>query len=273
MIYHYTDLNAAKSITENAQVWLTDYRFLNDTEEFTKGYEVLLDALEQYQDYAGEYPKDLIACFSRAVEYIRDDNFSQFERNNIFVSSFSKTTDSLSQWRSYGMYCLELDEAFVGTEDIQLLDCHYLHNECDAIEYADTIIRIHIMPALLKIWTERKPFLIDLKLSSLLEIYALSFKHAAFVDEDEVRFVVSCSPDDERISFRVRGQLLIPYIALEFKPQLIKSIIVGPVDNQDLACDSIAMFARKISRKVNHNQKDNDYALVVKNSDVPYRKI
>ena len=66
MIYHYTDLNAAKSITENAQVWLTDYRFLNDTEEFTKGYEVLLDALEQYQDYAGEYPNDLIACFSRA---------------------------------------------------------------------------------------------------------------------------------------------------------------------------------------------------------------
>ena len=36
MIYHYTDLYAAKSITENAEVWLTDYRYLNDKEEFLK---------------------------------------------------------------------------------------------------------------------------------------------------------------------------------------------------------------------------------------------
>lgn len=273
MIYHYTDLNAAKSITENAQIWLTDYRFLNDKEEFLKGYDLLLDALSEYQDCAEEYPKELIECFSRAVENIREDNFSNFERNNIFVSSFSKTKDSLSQWRSYGMYSLELDEAFVGAEDIHLLDCHYLQNEGDAIEYANTIIRFHIMPALLNLWVKGKPFSVDLKLSSLVDIYALSFKHEAFYDENEVRFVVSCSPDDERINFRVRGQLLIPYIALEFKPQLLKSIMVGPVENQVLACDSFAMFSRKISRIVRQNKNNIDYALVIENSHIPYRNI
>jgi uncharacterized Fe-S radical SAM superfamily protein PflX len=36
MIYHYTDLYAAKSITENAEVWLTDYRYLNDKENFER---------------------------------------------------------------------------------------------------------------------------------------------------------------------------------------------------------------------------------------------
>lgn len=273
MIYHYTDLNAAKSITENSQVWLTDYRFLNDKEEFSKGYDLLLEALWEFQDYAGEYPKDFIACFSRAVENIREDNFSNFERNNIFVSSFSKTPDSLNQWRSYGMYCLELDEAFFREEETHLLDCHYLQNVGDASEYADTIIRNYIMPVLLKVWIERKPFLIDLELSSLIDIYALSFKHEAFYDENEVRFVVSCSPDDERVNFRIRGQLLIPYIALEFKPQLLKSIMVGPIDNQDLVCDSIAMFARKVSRKVRHNHEDNDYVLGVENSEIPYRNL
>ncbi|CTT28260.1 Permease%2C cytosine/purine%2C uracil%2C thiamine%2C allantoin family [Escherichia coli] len=45
MIYHYTDLNAATSIANNAQMWLTDYRFLNDKEEFKQGFEVLLEAL------------------------------------------------------------------------------------------------------------------------------------------------------------------------------------------------------------------------------------
>ncbi|MGC9770519.1 hypothetical protein P4I21_24435, partial [Escherichia coli] len=45
MIYHYTDLNAATSIANNAQMWLADYRFLNDKEEFKQGFEVLLEAL------------------------------------------------------------------------------------------------------------------------------------------------------------------------------------------------------------------------------------
>lgn len=72
MIYHYTDLNAAKSITENAQIWLTDYRFLNDKEEFTNGHEVLLDALNEYNDYSGKYPQKFIDDIGKAVEFIRD---------------------------------------------------------------------------------------------------------------------------------------------------------------------------------------------------------
>ncbi|HIE7356293.1 TPA: hypothetical protein ACXPD2_005573 [Klebsiella pneumoniae] len=88
MIYHYTDLYAAKSITENAEVWLTDYRYLNDKEEFLKGHEVLLDALVEYQDDKGKYPKDFIDDIANAVAFIRKNSFQELGRNNIFVSSF-----------------------------------------------------------------------------------------------------------------------------------------------------------------------------------------
>lgn len=63
MIYHYTDLNAATSIANNAQMWLTDYRFLNDKEEFKQGFEVLLETLESYQDNSGKYNPEFSILF------------------------------------------------------------------------------------------------------------------------------------------------------------------------------------------------------------------
>jgi hypothetical protein len=272
MIYHYTDLNAAKSITENAQVWLTDYRFLNDKEEFTNGYEVLLDALDEYQDYSGKYPKDFIDDITKAVEFIRGSGFQDLVRNNIFVTSFSRAPDLLGQWRSYGMYCLELDEAFFRDDEVVVLDCHYLHHPNDALDFAGSLINDYILPELVEVWRQDKT-LVSLELSSFIDIYALSFKHQAFDDEYEIRFVISCSPDDERINFRVRGNLLIPYIPLAFEPQLLKSITVGPIDNQELACASLTMFSEKVSLKIQQEQGDIEYWLVVGNSEIPYRNI
>ncbi len=272
MIYHYTDLNAAKSITENSQVWLTDYRYLNDKEEFSKGFEVLCEALEKYQIYTEKYSKEFLDDLVEAIELIRGDDFYKPVKNNIFVSSFSKSSDLLSQWRSYGMYCLELDEDFFREDDIYLLDCHYIQNMGDALDYADGLISDYILPELLRVWTENKEFLF-IDLSSLIEIYALSFKHEAFIDENEIRFVISCEDDDQRINFRVKGQLLIPYIPVKFDPQLLKSITIGPIDNQELALDSLAMFTTKIARKVQLEEGNIEYDLSVENSDIPYRSI
>lgn len=272
MIYHYTDLNAAKSITEKAEVWLTDYRYLNDKEEFTKGYEVLLDALDEYHDDEGIYPNKFIDDIASAVVFIRESSFQALERNNIFVASFSHIPDLLNQWRSYGMYCLELDEDFFRDDNVVVLDCHYLQHESDAMDYARVLIDNYILPEIVKIWREDKS-LVSLELSSLIDIYALSFKHAAFYDEHEIRFVVSCLPDDERITFRVRSNILIPYIPLTFDPQLLKGITVGPIENQELALDSLTMFANKVSRKLQRDEGNIEYNLIVEGSDIPYRYI
>ncbi|EOU3080276.1 hypothetical protein ACNVFV_004566, partial [Yersinia enterocolitica] len=98
-------------------------------------------------------------------------------------------------------------------------------------------------------------------------------KHEAFFDEDEMRFVISCPDNDRRINFRVKGQLLIPYIPVKFDPQILKSITIGPIDNQELALDSLAMFTTKIARKVQLEEGNIEYDLSVENSDIPYRSI
>ncbi|EOU3080267.1 hypothetical protein ACNVFV_004557, partial [Yersinia enterocolitica] len=159
MIYHYTDLNAAKSIIENSQVWLTDYRYLNDKEEFSKGFEVLCEALENYNNYTGEYSKEFLDDLAVAITQIHKGNYNNFLKNSIFVSSFSKTPNLLSQWRSYGMYCLGLDEDFFREDNIYLLDCHYIQHIGDALDYADGLISDYILPELLRVWTENKEFL------------------------------------------------------------------------------------------------------------------
>lgn len=48
MMYHYTDLNAAKSIIENSTIRLTDIRFLNDKNEFNQGLEILKAAMCEF---------------------------------------------------------------------------------------------------------------------------------------------------------------------------------------------------------------------------------
>ncbi len=85
MIYHYTDLNAATSIANNAQMWLTDYRFLNDKEEFKQGFEVLLEALESYQDNSGKYNPEFFGNDSNLlivfyVQIMPDDFVMQLHR-------------------------------------------------------------------------------------------------------------------------------------------------------------------------------------------------
>lgn len=45
-LYHYTDVNAVKSILERKKLWLTDVRFLNDAEEMSEGFKIIIRYLE-----------------------------------------------------------------------------------------------------------------------------------------------------------------------------------------------------------------------------------
>ncbi|MBN3199744.1 hypothetical protein H5A20_13625 [Pectobacterium brasiliense] len=278
MIYHYTDLRAAKSIAENSTVWLTECRYLNDKEEFTTGLELLRKAVELHDEYFPEYPIDFIKCIKKAKKHIRlIDLKSPLAVENLFVASFSDTSDSLSQWRSYGMFMLAFDQDFISQslieDDFYCLKCHYARNTDEAIKYAISIVGDVIIPELLRKWKRENMNLMDLWFLELIEIYALSFKNVAFESESETRLVIACKNDDPVIKFRVKGDLLIPYIALEINPCSLMSITVGPIANQDLSVASLKLFANITTRQVRTRQNENNYCLYVKSSDIPYRNL
>lgn len=278
MIYHYTDLAAAKSIAENAVVWLTECRYLNDKEEFITGVDILIQALVRNQEYSDDYPADFIENLKGAITYINHTEFkAPVASENLFVASFSETPDSLSQWRGYGMFMLEFEEDFISTsliaDEFYRLKCHYDLNDKETLNHANDIIRRKIIPELFRQCKRDNMNLIILRLTTLIEVYALSFKHKAFKSEGETRLVIACRNNAPEIKFRVKGDLLIPYIELKINPLSLMSITVGPVANQELSVASLTLFANIRTQQVQVNENKRNYSLYVNPSEIPYRNL
>lgn len=276
MIYHYTDLNAVKSIIENSKLWLTDYKFLNDKEELRAGYRILVEALNDFDDYPEECSQEFIERMQVAISYITTQDLFSPNENKIFVSSFSLDPDSLSQWRSYGMFSVEFDESYFAEskakKEIYFLDCKYILDSGDALDDANDIIKDSLIPHMLKVYNS-EPHWLEVELSYMVDIYALTFKHAAFNEEQEKRLVISCGPDDDDIKFRAKGNILIPYLEFEFPHSSIQSVMIGPIDNQDLSEDSLVLFTNLISRRIAKKENKPEFHINVESSDLPYRNL
>ncbi|HGK4308562.1 TPA: hypothetical protein ACJ2P7_005024 [Klebsiella pneumoniae] len=278
MIYHYTDLTAAKSIAENEKIWLTECRYLNDKEEFTTGLYFFKNALQSNSNYTNDYPFEFVIELENSMSYLSKSELTSPEAaENLFVASFSHTPDSLSQWRSYGMFMLEFEENFISTslieDDFFSIECFYAKYFKEGLAHAQSILEQKIIPRLYSICKNNNIQTMDYWLRLLIEIYALSFKNQAFESEHEKRLVIACKNDDAIINFRVKGDLLIPYISLDINPCSLMSITVGPIENQYLSISSLEKFGTKITNSVREIHCKHDYNLHINGSSIPYRKI
>ncbi|EKN6368126.1 DUF2971 domain-containing protein [Yersinia enterocolitica] len=277
MMYHYTDLNAAKSIIENSTIRLTDIRFLNDKNEFNQGLEILKVAMCEFV-FSNEIND--IAFLEKVIEW-RDLAFEELENFHIteellFVSSFSRSCDHLNQWRSYGMFSLDFNEEIfkdnLEDENVYFLECIYHHDE----DYLSEIINREILLPLFKEWIPNDVTgineLLFLKFKELVAIQALAFKHESFEEENEVRIVFSAEETDMRINFRVKSNMLIPYVEISFDPKAITSLYVGPVQNQNMTEQSVITFRNNVAESLIRKEKtDIEYFLDIICSDIPYR--
>ncbi|MGR6859001.1 hypothetical protein ACU5EH_00890 [Aliivibrio salmonicida] len=127
-IYHYTDLNAVKSILETGKLRLTDSRYLNDIKELSDGLSFILKAIE-FQNRSDENQDQL----ARAIEFIKTkiNEYLRYgtDEEAIFVCSFSTKSDLLSQWRSYGMFAIEFEEQDLTSDGFDLQSCIYTEDE------------------------------------------------------------------------------------------------------------------------------------------------
>lgn len=265
-LYHYTDVNAVRSIVENQRIWLTDSRFLNDKEEHKSGldnFKKILESGEKFEKFSKE-----------SRRYLSDYLFSP--TNNlepIFIFSLSESNDLLSQWRSYGSYAVEFDKLELSKSFPDIHECCYDEGKdqktIEILTAALEVIDTHVKKgekyrdgnsdnALIKAAKE-----------------AASFKHKAFSEEKEHRLIkrdtekvpVGGGFSTSNIRYRSRGKILIPYLEIVMPINCIKSIKIGPIDNQDLACISMQSFVN------NHPHKKlwNDQNIPVTTSSAPYR--
>lgn len=268
-LFHYTDALAIKSILENRELWLSDIRFLNDSQEMNDGVKYIVDELNSELPELGldvgftMYARDFL------LETFDDHVSLNIDEQPTFVCSFSEAGDQLSQWRAYGSYAIEFYAENLHS-DMGLFPCVYEEAEKKSIAKEMVQDAIHgLTKGMVEHEGEIDPdSLIHL---SVLVRTASIFKDPSFYEERETRCAMDVPVIDSRVKFRSRGNVLIPYITQRFSLSAIKAIHIGPMRDQELAYTSMKALIAKVTHDFIEAGGDEISEIDIFKSSVPYR--
>jgi hypothetical protein len=233
-LHHYTNHSGLMGIINNNSIWLTHYRYLNDTDEYKYGVGLALKELSKRElDRNGDQFNNLNSYFERSY---------MSSHRDVFVASFSSSKDSLSQWRAYG----QQSGYSIGFEGRALMKLAHKHGvylcKCsyDPNEHRQLINEV----------LDRKEELRSKDLSFnkaeaeieelLLKVFCV-IKNPAFKDEEEWRLIYSPKSyffnadtvlSDRDVLYRSTVSFIVPYINLELARNdfcnALHEIYVGP---------------------------------------------
>jgi len=295
LIYHYTSIRSFFDIIKSKDLWLTDYRYMNDASEINHGIDLsreILDKFTKEKMYEGK--KEIIYKWQNVIQ------------NNLFdricIACFSSEKDSLSQWRGYGGAAigiclgLSLEGDFFG-RDTQARLNRVVYDQKEQMEILKNLFHIFLV---ISDWDKGK-VIRDIKgniidhenKDNLVTEYAIRdlyeyivyFKNHSFADEREVRWVYT---EDRKLHddlqtpysdkfFRCKNNQIIPYTTSrslfnvnfsnrygdkkEKSPLPLREVVIGPQENMDLVLKGVREFL-----------DENCYTSVeVTKSDIPYR--
>lgn len=279
VLYHYTSIEAFKSIIETRKIRATRYDQMNDDFELMLGVETILDAVKQHKvdESTREYKQFLLS----GVESFKEETLE------VYVLSLSATADSLDQWRAYageggvaiGFGTEEVTKGFlvditprVGGNAIdnpirpdpanQLMQCLYT-DEDGNLNLAEVVEKRFFQPNSYPAMfgqTERLARNIFLaSLSTSIYQTICSIKHGAYKSEAEWR-CVNFKPDNNDYPVKLSETNRF-YIEMEFDPkEFIKKVWISP--HGDTA---------GFERAVTHLKQQEDLRFEIKKSRIPFR--
>lgn len=281
-IFHYTDLNGLIGILENKGFWLSEAKFLNDSEELYNGVKLTIELINKLISK----PRYLI--FKDVLEKTIQ-KLQKYDFKNNYIASFSTKSDDLNQWRAYAKngngVCICFDTKVKTTfPHFNIGNVWQLHK----VIYNDKIKFWILHSIIFKYFYEYKKDLrerceyldiddyIQSLTNSLIRVF-INFKNKAFESEQEVRLVYFMgNPLDifNKKYYRNVNNIIVPYICtydtklknetgtkhdIDLIP--ISEIIVGSSIHQEVTLDSIKNFINDIGYNSN----------IVKSSTIPYR--
>jgi len=213
-VYHYTSVDGLLGIIKSKSLWLSDYRYLNDSREMAHGAAIAEGVIEEILSQRSN-------TASAQVLSAWKEQLTQFS-NRICIASFSEDSDSLAQWRAYGPVAIGFD--------VRDLALHVDQSTLQRVEYSECTQRklaaIYIHHACAAAARDTELGIFEslrteyLRAEQLLEIIAF-FKDPGFSSEREVRLAYVDKPEVfkrlgfERLpkSFRVSRGHLLPYVS------------------------------------------------------------
>jgi hypothetical protein len=248
IVYHYCSLDTFVKIVTGKKLWLSNVFCMNDYEEH-RWFRRLVRTVEKEMVNAGEVSQDELRkglIRGDSILDIEDERFSDGLNTwkQVYCVSFSKTGDSLSQWRAYGdggqgvaigfrrEYLEEITQKW-SPGDTQVVDV--LYDDQSQREAARQVVLIAANKWDLLGEDAEK---VEPKIGCFWAAVALfresaSHKSPAFAHEEEVRLVYCHSKFMERSpQYRAKGGMLIPYFEIPISPerQPIREVVCGPTN-------------------------------------------
>jgi hypothetical protein len=242
IIFHYTNLEGFRGIVESKKLWCSDARYLNDYMEVESGKQWIRQLVEIFND---EFPS---FRYSQKVE----DALNAFvdEETTAFITSFCLNPDLLSQWRGYGAASGGLAIGF-DAELLQKATGLKIFPVCYKSDESIKVIHEAIRRAIGKLKSGTPSSRIETVLKDMIEslfVSIITSKNESFKEEAEFRLVAPVDlvkKKEGAVLYRIRGSLLVPYIALNLGdtwPHIIKAVWIGPTAHGGLTWKSVREF-------------------------------
>lgn len=248
ILYHYTSIDALFGgiiVKDNPKpgkeicLWATNCCYMNDPEELNTGFRMAHEVLDLPCDESVQ----------AGIEKIK---------NFMHIISFSSAIDCLPMWGMYGKnghgLALGFDSTQLGTP-FKLYKCLYA-NEINKKLIKDEISTLSVFKGE-NIFLEIIENFVNIFVCYVL-LLAFS-KNPAYEYEHEVRCFF---PEKNDIKYRLRDNLIVPYVERYIPKSSLKEIWIGPTNDMDRATNSL----RNYLDYMGFNNVE------IKQSKVPYRE-
>lgn len=228
-LYHYTSPEGFFGIVKSGNLWVTDFRSLNDYEEVTHGFELLKTYLNNE-----EMQISLCAAVRPHINALQD--FFKFwcdqavvNVENFYIFSLSRKPDQLSQWRAYcpnGGYCIgfphdiirdslntwQVSEVSGVSKKVNILPCIYDHK-----------MKLKIIGEILNLCVEENPGVnsdtFKIIFYNAFKVFCALFKNKSFYEEAEFRVIAEISGKDninleKYLDYRTSRGKIVTYVQI-----------------------------------------------------------
>lgn len=264
-LYYYTTTDTMSHIITKGDIYATNVRYLNDSDEYINGLREVRNLLSDADEYGfhnlKECAKDVVA--SNEYQKIKG------QVSDIYSISFSESSDLLSQWhmyakesgvqikmnfddaKEYKYYCQPGDNVKnAKTKEFEKKSVYYLTKIGMPLnEYEEDGRKV--LDEFQRILDENKEIL------STWKMLAPFIKNYGFRQEREVRAVFQANQNELPIAYRNDRGVLKPFLDIEMeKGWPISGIMVGPGRNQNQVFKSICHFLEHTEIKIDRIDED-----------------